>query len=203
MKEELSGEMESRIIEAATRVFVIKGKAGASMQDIADEAGINRTLLNYYFRKKEKLFDLVFEMIFNQFVPGIINILTAEFSFLEKIDPFVDHYFDTLEKNPAIPLFILQELSTNPGNLVNKLKGEGVNPEAIVNQIKREMELGILKKEDPFQVFVNLISLVVFPFAGKPMLQGLLFSGNAEEMNRFIKERRIYIKKYLKESLIN
>ena len=58
-------DTEHRIMAAAAKVFMQKGRLGASMQDIADEAGINRTLLHYYFRNKEKLFDTIFESIFS------------------------------------------------------------------------------------------------------------------------------------------
>ena len=47
-------EMENSIIDAARRVFVEKGYVATSMGDIAIEAGIGRTTLNYYFRTKER-----------------------------------------------------------------------------------------------------------------------------------------------------
>jgi TetR/AcrR family transcriptional regulator len=108
MTEILTGEMESRIVASATRIFVKNGKAGASMQEIAEEAGINRTLLNYYFRKKEKLFDLVFERIFLQYVSEIARIFSDQKPVMEKLDLLIDYYFDLLTKNPAIPVFIFR-----------------------------------------------------------------------------------------------
>jgi AcrR family transcriptional regulator len=51
---------EERILDAAKKVFMQKGSAGARMQDIADAAGINKALLHYYFRSKEKLFEVIF-----------------------------------------------------------------------------------------------------------------------------------------------
>ncbi|MCK5537355.1 MAG: helix-turn-helix transcriptional regulator, partial [Bacteroidales bacterium] len=40
---------EQKILLAATKIFSTKGMQGARMQEIADEAGINKALLHYYF----------------------------------------------------------------------------------------------------------------------------------------------------------
>ncbi len=50
---------EEKIKEAARKVFTQKGYAATRTRDIAEEAGINLALLNYYFRSKEKLFEIV------------------------------------------------------------------------------------------------------------------------------------------------
>ena len=48
-------DTEQRILDAAHAVFLRRGTAGARMQDIADEAGVNKALLHYYFRSKEEI----------------------------------------------------------------------------------------------------------------------------------------------------
>ena len=53
-------DTEARILEAAHRVFVRRGVAAARTQEIADEAGVNKALLHYYYRSKEKLANAVF-----------------------------------------------------------------------------------------------------------------------------------------------
>jgi TetR/AcrR family transcriptional regulator len=201
MTEILTGEMESRIVASATRIFVKNGKAGASMQEIAEEAGINRTLLNYYFRKKEKLFDLVFERIFLQYVSEIARIFSDQKPVMEKLDLLIDYYFDLLTKNPAIPVFIFQELSTSPERLIENIKLKGLNPEIFLSQLKDEMENGRIGSFDPRQFVINVLSMIVFPFAAKPFISGMMFNGNEEEFQNFIQERRIFLKSFLKETL--
>ena len=51
---------EELIKNTAKRLFFGEGKFNATTQEIADAAGVNRTLINYYFRSRDKLFDLVF-----------------------------------------------------------------------------------------------------------------------------------------------
>ena len=66
---------EERIFEAARKVFARKGRDGARMQEIADEAGINRALLHYYFRSKQGLFEAVFEYMFEQYMRSFDAVL--------------------------------------------------------------------------------------------------------------------------------
>ena len=69
---------EQKIHEAAKTVFIRKGLEGARMQEIADEAGINKALLHYYFRTKDKLFEAVFADAFYKMVPNIIGSLKSD-----------------------------------------------------------------------------------------------------------------------------
>lgn len=201
MNDELSGEMETRIVNSAMKVFVKNGKAGASMQEIAQEAGINRTLLNYYFRKKEKLFELVFEKVFLQYVTGIRQILNSDNPIIQKLDLLIDYYFDLLISNPAIPVFIFQELSSNPERLIEILKLKGLNPNILLSQLRSEMENGTIRKLEPRQYFTNVLSMIVFPFTAKPLLTGLMFNGSEKEFQTFIMERRMYLKTFIPETL--
>src|ERR1700748_2737311 len=62
---------EEKIKAAAKKLFTQKGFAATRTRDIAEEAGINLALLNYYFRSKEKLFELIMMENFRQFLQGI------------------------------------------------------------------------------------------------------------------------------------
>jgi TetR/AcrR family transcriptional regulator len=201
MKTELSSETESRIIEAATNVFIRKGRQGASMQDIADEAGINRTLLNYYFRSKDKLFDLIFENVFLRFIPDVAKLLLAEGPIETKFKIFIEQYTNILMNSPLTPIFILHELSTNPERLIASIKSRGVDPAAFLKIIEKEMEQGNIRQMDPVQLMVNLLSLVVFPFAARPMLLGMFFNGDMKEYNDFIRERKDFLGEYFIKSI--
>jgi TetR/AcrR family transcriptional regulator len=148
-EKELSLEMEAKILKAATAIFIKNGKAGASMQDIADEAGINRTLLNYYFRSKDKLFEKVFEKVFLQFIPAIIERLNSGKPIINRFEDIIDYYFFLLTENPIIPIFIIHEIANNPDRLVSNIKGKGLNPSIFLSALKDEMNNGNLKLMDP------------------------------------------------------
>src|SRR5436190_24232698 len=101
---------EELIKNTAREVFMQKGLDGARMQDIADKAGINKALLHYYFRSKDKLFEMIFMEEARKFMPRVATIMLSELTLFEKIEKFVGQYIDTLSQNPLLPIFILNEI---------------------------------------------------------------------------------------------
>src|SRR5215217_6916550 len=97
------GETEQRILEAARTVFIRRGTAGARMQEIAGEAGVNQALLHYYFRSKERLAVAVFQQMASRLFPALLHTLGADFSLDEKIDRIVALYLENLSRNPFLP----------------------------------------------------------------------------------------------------
>ena len=110
----LNTETEVKIVASAEKLFYQKGKAGTSMQDIADDAGINRTLLNYYFRSKDQLFEAVFRKAMANIVPSLVSMLHSDISFEDYVPKMIHTVIDGMIENPQIPIFVLQELSSNP-----------------------------------------------------------------------------------------
>ena len=109
---------EERIRQAATRVFLEKGFDGTTTRDIAAEAGINLALLNYYFRNKQKLFDLVFKEMFQLFFEGITTVLSQSIPLKEKITALIDYDFKMLRQSPDLGFFVLGEMHRNPNGFV-------------------------------------------------------------------------------------
>src|SRR5579872_3088525 len=109
---------EEKIKEAAKKLFTQKGFAATRTRDIAEEAGINLALLNYYFRSKQKLFDLIMMENFRQFLGGIsANFTDDTLTMEEKVQKVVNGYIDFLTEFPDLPLFILNEIQGNPSQL--------------------------------------------------------------------------------------
>lgn len=192
---------ESNIMEAAKRIFVLKGFEGARMQEIADEAGINKALLHYYFRSKDKLFEAVFIDAFVKFVPTILITLNSNSPLFRKIEVFVDHYIDVLSKNPFIPGFILHELGHNTERLSKIIRTVGLNPDLFVEQVKAEIEAGSINPIDPRDLLVNMLAMCVFPFVGKPILKVVLFKNNEEEYHEFLNRRKIAAAQFIINSI--
>lgn len=110
-------EMESRIIEAAKRVFVRKGYEAATMSDVAAEVGIGRTALHYYYRTKEILFDAIFGQLLSSLLPNIDRVLDEKSTMLEKMPVIVDLYMGIVRANPMFPNFVVGELNRDPERL--------------------------------------------------------------------------------------
>lgn len=189
---------EKKILDAAKKVFIRKGMYGARMQEIADEAGINKALLHYYFRSKNKLFEAIFQETFREFVPRAFSILKAEMPFEEKIEKFVSNYIDVVSENPFMPIFIINEINQKPerlsdiANMMSAIKAE------ISTDLNEKVESGEYRAIDPVQLFSSLISMTVFPFLAKPIIQGA-FSYSDEEFAHFLLER----KKLIPDMILN
>lgn len=190
---------EEQILEAAKKVFVEKGFDGARMQQIADEAVMNKALLHYYYRSKDKLFEAVLKQTISGFIPKVGLILISEKSLFEKIEYFVDVYIDMLVKNPHFPLFIIHELSRNPDIIALFIKEQGLHPELLIKQIEKEIKAGKIRRIKPEHLIINMISLCIFPIAAKPIIKMMIFNNNESIFKQFINER----KKEITEFIIN
>jgi len=166
---------EEQIIEAAKKIFTKKGLAGARMQDIADEAGINKAMLHYYYRSKEKLFEIVFNEAINKVITSLNSILAAQMPFPEKIKAIIENYITALTANPQLPLFVLHEITQNPEMFIKELKSKVGFPNvtSFMREIVEAGEKGIIRKTSPIQLVMNIISMSVFPFVAKPLFQAV------------------------------
>ena len=199
----LNTETENRIIDAAEKLFYQKGKAGTSMQEIADEAGINRTLLNYYFRSKDLLFEAVFKKALGKLVPGLVKMLNSDMTFTEYLRDMTGLIIDIMLENPQIPIFVLQELSSNPERMPRLVKELGINPEVAIEKIKKDKNFNNIPDVDPRQVILNVISLCIFPFAARPVVTGILYMDNDKAYIEAMKERKKILPKMIYSMLNN
>jgi TetR/AcrR family transcriptional regulator len=181
---------EEKILAAAKKVFISKGMSGARMQDIADEAGINKALLHYYFRSKEKLFEVIFLEAAQKLFPKINSIFESDMPLFQKIEHFSEEYITVMAENPYLPLFVLNEINQDPETFLNKIWGKQnlPRPQKFLEQIEKEVRKGTIKKVSPLHLLMNLISLSVFPFVAKSMFQFTL--GLDELQYRAIMEQR-------------
>jgi AcrR family transcriptional regulator len=181
---------EEHILEVAREVFMQNGYDGTSMQMIADQAGINKSLLHYYYRSKERLFREIFAKVFSQFIPHLGVIFMSEMSLEKKVYAFADRYIDVFLENPLIPIFVMQELSKNPDYLTELIKEAGINPNIMIAKISQMLKDEGIYMRDVRHFFVNLISLCVFPFAARPLIQRMMFDNEREAYDNFLQERK-------------
>lgn len=167
---------EEKILDAAREVFMTKGFAAARMQEIADRAEINKGLLHYYYRSKNKLFRAVFDEAFAKFSAGINQVFEADIPLFDKIEKFVDRYISLLMQNPAMPVFVISELNQKGEAFAQELLSRQTrpNPLPLVLQIQQEVAAGNIKPVNPIGLVLNMLSLCVFPFLARPMFQGMI-----------------------------
>lgn len=184
---------EQKILDAASKIFLKKGLYGARMQEIADEAGINKALLHYYFRNKDKLYQAIFESKFQSFFPLILQIFNSEDTIEEKIYRLVSRYIDFLSLHPYLPLFLINEINRNPqGQLPFKVIMGKIKSSRFIQQFEDMVKTGKFIPIQPEQFLTNLLGLILFPFINKAMLT-IAFSMDETRFKSFISERKIII----------
>ncbi|MGD9931615.1 MAG: TetR/AcrR family transcriptional regulator [Mangrovibacterium sp.] len=188
---------EEKILNAATTVFVRKGMDGARMQEIADEAGINKALLHYYFRSKDKLFDAIFSKIIGFAFPKIGQILQSDMDFKSKVEQAIDTYIDLLLKYPYLPGFILKEINRDPSVFFKLIMKHGFNLKPMLNVISDAMDRGEIVCMKPEHLVVNVIGLCVFPFAAKPVVSFVAFNEDKVATQAFLEERKQEVKQFV------
>lgn len=195
-------QTEEKIFEAATEVFIDKGMDGARMQDIANQAGINKALLHYYYRTKEHLFNAVFEKIaglmFVKFAPVFDENLTIE----EKIRFFFREHITLLQNNPRLPGFILNEIRRNPQTIKKILKNVNFRKfwMMLYEQHKDDLDQYNITKESIPQIMTSIAAISVFPFAARGIVEGVL-DNMGIDFNRYIEERKEFAADFVIKAL--
>ncbi len=183
---------KERIMEVAKGLFMKKGVAGTSVRDIAKKAGINTAALNYHFRSKESLFEMIFDHILNETVPALQDILNGNYPLEEKIKRYIDAYFNMLIKNPQLPYFVINVLNSDPKK-INRLKAfQSLDyTEIFAHQLKEEAALGHIRPIDPNHFFINLQALMNFPFAIQESMKERRIMNEKELVNFFTERKKI------------
>lgn len=189
-------DMETRIIEAAKQVFVRKGYEATTMSDVANEAGVGRTALHYYYRTKEMLFDAIFGQLMSVLLPNIGRIVNEKTTLLEKLPKIIDEYISMLLANPSFPVFVIVELNRDPEHLFHSIMKDPVRIEPIMRlrqQMEDEMEKGLLRKMPVEDAVSTLVSLVVFPMLIRNPLSAIFMNGDLTRFNDFVARRKALI----------
>ena len=171
--EDLDISTEEKIKEAARIVFHAKGFSATRTRDIADEAGINLALLNYYFRSKEKLFDIIMQESIFDFMKSLASVINnADSNLEEKITSIIERYIEQLSRNPEMPLFIMSELKRNPENFMSKHNPKSLLLDSVFSkQYQEAVQEGRIANIPFLHFLMNIMGLTIFPFIASPMLK--------------------------------
>jgi AcrR family transcriptional regulator len=184
-------ETRERILDAAHAVFLRKGTANSRTQEIADEAGANKALVHYYFGTKAALADAVFERALGALMPRIFGILADEGrSIAQKVREITQEQIDFHSARPYLAGYIISEMHAEPGRIAALFGKRGGPPlDVLRRQLREAAETGTMRPLSAEQFAVNLMALLVFPFALRPAL-GVLLNLDGSAWTAFLEERR-------------
>jgi len=196
VKEDVS--TEEKIKNAARKLFTEKGFAAVKTRDIAEEAGINLALLNYYFRSKQKLFDLVMIENFHKFIEQMIPLMSNEELPLDEILVQVTgSYIDMLKSNPDLPFFIMNEMRNDSSQLHGIREKMMHVRSAFLKRIEDKILKKKLSRATNGHMMMNFMGLIIFPFVAQPLLMKV--NGfSRKEFDVLMDERKKLIPVWLK-----
>jgi len=181
-------QTQELIKETAKNLFFVKGKFNATTQEIADAAGVNRTLINYYFRSRDNLIQIIFDEAQRVEREKSQIIINLDLSFREKMSQFIEGSLSTSLQYPYLETYIVSQINKGT-NICHQKDIEEKDLKKLFEDIEKEMELGNIEKMNPIQFLLNMISLLVFPSAVRPLLMENLMM-NDEEFDQIISERK-------------
>jgi len=180
-------DTEELIKDTAKRVFFSEGRFNATTQEIADAAGVNRTLINYYFRSRNNLFDIVFQDAQIQEHEIMEQIVFSSMSFKEKISRHLDVFFEQSQRYPYLEIYMVTQM--NQGNCYKDKEHMNLLLDKFYLEVALEMEKGNIHKMRPEQFVLNFISLMSFPVSMRPLLQETM-GFTKESYDTLLEERK-------------
>lgn len=188
---------EEKIFLAAENEFMEKGFDGTRMQAIADRAGINKAMLHYYFRSKDALFEKIFQEKIKLIFPKIGEDVKKKESFIEKVEVFIETYYQLLSQYPFLPLFVITTMNKKGNEHFAKNLPVDFFRDFFVGSMFQEIADGKIKPVHPLQFAFSVLGMTVFPYLARPaimhVLQGQagiydeLMEGRVEELKKYVR----------------
>lgn len=175
---EYSTETEKKIISAATEVFIQKGRDGARMEEIARKAGLNKALLHYYFRSKEKLYTHVFASEVREFFNAFLNSVPVSENIENFLHGFINNYIDHLRRNSQVVRFIIWEIGQGGQMFVDVVsevfsQPDSKTPQFFIRKIEQAVKEGKIRPLDPFHLLLSMIGMSIFIFIAQPLVESI------------------------------
>ena len=185
-KQDKKDQTQVIIKETAKNLFFVQGKFDVTTQEIADEAGVNRTLINYYFRSRDNLMQIVFDEAQRVEREKSEIIQDSNLAFKDKIELFIEGSLSTSLQYPYLETYIVSQF--NKGTC-HKKDIEEEYKEKMLKDIQTEMDLGNIEKMEPIQFIFNMVSLLIFPSAVRPLFMKNMMIDD-KEFDRLIADRK-------------
>ncbi len=178
---------EKLIIDTAKRVYFVEGKLHSTTQDIADAAGVSRTLLHYYFRSKDQLVEQVFKDAMQETNGRLESVMNSDLPFKKKVEHMIDVFLDQTMRYPYQEVFLITQINSVGPQICFEEKNTKVS--TFLKQIETEMDNGNLTRMNPIHFMMNLFSLMMYPMITAPIYKQF-FNLSDEQFKDVISERK-------------
>ena len=190
MKETVKQKTDDHIRETAREVFFGEGRFDATLQELADKAGVNKALLHYYYRDRETLLNTVYEEALRASFLNMFDLLGAEGDFEKKVNQAIGKLCEGLARYPYIEAFIVSRMNA---------RGHGARPSpvkearAFTRKFLPEVAAYLKKRKisfvTPEEFLLNMMALCGYPPSVLP-LAGAILGYTGTEYRKFLKARQ-------------
>jgi TetR/AcrR family transcriptional regulator len=183
-------QTEKLIKEKAKTLFFQKGFMDATTQEIADEAGVNRALIHYYFRSRELMLDILLDETLQEKKDRVRNILSSSYPFREKIARYIDTVVDYGLTYPYLENFIISETARHPDKIRDFCaKDRSKSSDLIRQDLEEEIRKKKIAPISAEHFMVNLVALCNYPLLAKSILK-TIHGMTDSTYRKFLNERK-------------
>lgn len=184
-------DQKQKILQASLNEFSQNGIAGARLQSIANDVGITKAMIHYYFDSKENLFREVFREAYGTVMQDLLNILETDEPIFIKIEQFVNNAIERFHSDPALVDFITGALNKYPESTVALMHElMDYDPSVFEQQLQEAASNYEIASVDGTHVVLNMLSLCMFPYGARIFMSELLHMENEKAYRDLLSQRK-------------
>ncbi len=196
MNSQIDNTSKEKILRAAIKIIAQKGKHGTRMDEIAQEAGINKAMVYYYFSNKDNLFLEVLKTIFSEMYQHSMHKISEDISkgkgHIEIINNSIRYSFESYNKNPDYTRIMIDAISNGMDEIPKALEvvynNSTLSPVSyILNTIEDGIKKNIFREVDPVQTMISITGITFIYFLSRNIIN--FFGLNIENEEEFINTR--------------
>ncbi len=186
---------EQQIKEAAMRLFFTEGRFKATTQEIADAAGVNRTLVNYYFRSRDLLFDQILKDARDRMDQRLELAMENSSTFRQKIEHFIEHFVEQSLAYPYLDIYMVSRINEDVekhNEIIADLK-KTERLKLFLKEVEEEMKKGTIPEMPAQQFLLNLLSLLAHPVVLQPIMKKIFNQTDKQYRQMLVSRKEIIL----------
>lgn len=175
-------EVRGSLLQAARDLFLKKEFRAVSVRQIAEHAGVNPAMVNYYFDSKQGLYLAMVDDVL-QSLQGDLQRLGEQGDLT--VAEFTSSYCRLLARNPWWPNFLVREVLFSDGEIREAVLAKFASvfaPQLLANIIREQASGHYRRDLDPRLTLLSLMGMTVFPFLAGPALKTIMNMEMTEEL---------------------
>ncbi|MBV9388636.1 MAG: TetR/AcrR family transcriptional regulator [Chroococcidiopsidaceae cyanobacterium CP_BM_ER_R8_30] len=156
---------QALILAAAQEEFAQHGLTAARTEAIAAKTGVAKSMIYYYFKDKEGLYQAVLERSHSNLLQTTLQLDLAHLSPEAALEKFLTALLNCVSHNPKLPMIMFHEAVQNQGQYYKRSSSLSID-RTLVEILERGTATGAFRQLDPFQSAINIMGTCLFYFIG-------------------------------------